>query len=173
MEILIWTCIIFLARVVDVGLGTVRVQLIVRRNKALASLTGFAVKEISSSNDFRMQVSEESSSSTASTYTYTDLVVWGLTTAAEPEVCSGTPNYEWKNDSWTAMSGTDDWSNVTKYVNETLGATIRWKVYANDSADNWNVSDIFTYTTTLPTLDGIVLNAPASDGGLDITNPLI
>jgi uncharacterized protein YebE (UPF0316 family) len=41
MEVLIWTAIIFLARVIDVGLGTIRVQFIVRRKKILAALTGF------------------------------------------------------------------------------------------------------------------------------------
>lgn len=41
MEILIWTSIIFLARVIDVGLGTIRVQFIVRRRKVLAALIGF------------------------------------------------------------------------------------------------------------------------------------
>jgi uncharacterized protein YebE (UPF0316 family) len=42
MEILIWTSIIFVARMIDVGLGTIRVQFIVRRKKALAALIGFA-----------------------------------------------------------------------------------------------------------------------------------
>ena len=41
MEMLIWTTVIFLARVLDVSLGTVRVQFIVRRRKVLAALTGF------------------------------------------------------------------------------------------------------------------------------------
>lgn len=41
MDMLIWTTVIFLARVLDVSLGTVRVQFIVRRRKVLAALTGF------------------------------------------------------------------------------------------------------------------------------------
>jgi uncharacterized protein YebE (UPF0316 family) len=41
MDILLWTMIIFAARVADVGLGTIRVQLIIRRKKVLAALTGF------------------------------------------------------------------------------------------------------------------------------------
>ena len=41
MEILIWTSVIFFARVVDVGLDTFRVQFIIRRKKVLAALTGF------------------------------------------------------------------------------------------------------------------------------------
>ena len=41
MEVLLWTLIIFGARVVDVSLGTIRVQSIVRQKKAMASLIGF------------------------------------------------------------------------------------------------------------------------------------
>jgi uncharacterized protein YebE (UPF0316 family) len=41
MELLVWTAVIFIARVLDVSLGTIRVQLIVRRKKFLAALTGF------------------------------------------------------------------------------------------------------------------------------------
>jgi uncharacterized protein YebE (UPF0316 family) len=41
MDVLVWTLVIFLARVVDVGLGTIRVQFIVRRKKLLAALIGF------------------------------------------------------------------------------------------------------------------------------------
>jgi uncharacterized protein YebE (UPF0316 family) len=41
VEILIWTPIIFLARVMDVGLGTIRVQFIISRRKLWASLIGF------------------------------------------------------------------------------------------------------------------------------------
>ena len=41
MEILIWTAMIFFARIVDVGLGTMRVHFIVRRKKFLAAMTGF------------------------------------------------------------------------------------------------------------------------------------
>jgi len=49
-----------------------------------------------------------------------------------------------------SLSGTEDWSNVTHVINETEGCTIRWKVYANDTNDNWNVSDVFSFIT-LPT----------------------
>lgn len=40
-ETLLWAVGIFISRVVDVGLGTIRVQLIVRRRKYLAALVGF------------------------------------------------------------------------------------------------------------------------------------
>ena len=41
MNVLTWTLVIFLARVLDVSLGTFRVQFIIRRKKVLAALTGF------------------------------------------------------------------------------------------------------------------------------------
>ena len=41
MEVVLWTALIFLARVVDVGLGTIRVQFIMRRQKLMAALIGF------------------------------------------------------------------------------------------------------------------------------------
>lgn len=62
--------------------------------------------------------------------------------------CSGTPNYEMKNDSWVTMTGTQNWSNTTKFVNVSMGATIKWKVYANSSDGIWNATEKFIYTTT-------------------------
>jgi uncharacterized protein YebE (UPF0316 family) len=41
MDYLVWTLVIFFARVLDVSLGTIRVQFIFRRKKVLAALTGF------------------------------------------------------------------------------------------------------------------------------------
>ena len=40
------------------------------------------------------------------------------------------------------------WSNVTKLLNATNGAVVRWRVYANDTSNNWNASQIFSLTTT-------------------------
>ncbi|MFH1228924.1 MAG: PQQ-binding-like beta-propeller repeat protein [Candidatus Aenigmatarchaeota archaeon] len=59
--------------------------------------------------------------------------------------CAGTLS----NDSWTPFSGT--WSNVTKTISLTPGCTVRWCVYANDSADNWNSNSCdspFSYVTS-------------------------
>jgi len=55
------------------------------------------------------------------------------------------------NDSAVEMTGTSNWSNVTKTVNSTAGSTIRWCVYANDTDNNWNSTSCdlpFNYTTT-------------------------
>jgi hypothetical protein len=55
------------------------------------------------------------------------------------------------NDTWITMTGTGNWSNVTKVINLTVGCTIRWCVYANDTNNNWNGTSCqnpFSYTTT-------------------------
>ena len=50
------------------------------------------------------------------------------------------------NDTWIPFEG--NWSNVTKIVNSTVNCTINWMVYANDTSNNWNVTDLFSYNTT-------------------------
>jgi len=42
----------------------------------------------------------------------------------------------------------ESWANVTKLITNIGGATIKWKVYANDSIGNWNVTDEFSFETT-------------------------
>ena len=49
------------------------------------------------------------------------------------------------NDTAIPFSGTENWSNVTKVINSTVGSLIRWKVYANDTSNNWNVSDTYSF----------------------------
>jgi uncharacterized protein YebE (UPF0316 family) len=41
VDIIIWALIIFIARIVDVSLGTIRVNMIIRRKKTIAALVGF------------------------------------------------------------------------------------------------------------------------------------
>ncbi|MEM5794554.1 MAG: right-handed parallel beta-helix repeat-containing protein, partial [Candidatus Aenigmatarchaeota archaeon] len=60
--------------------------------------------------------------------------------------CTG----EFQNISEMSLSGTQAWTNFTVTINETIGCTIRWKVYANDSSNNWNETEVFSYTTTSP-----------------------
>jgi hypothetical protein len=42
----------------------------------------------------------------------------------------------------------ESWSNVTKTLNTTVDLPIGWRVYANDTANNWNASEIFSLITT-------------------------
>jgi len=68
----------------------------------------------------------------------------------------GTTCDNWVNDSWVAMTGTLNSSNVSKFVNNTIGSRIAWQVHANNSIDNWDSSIIYSYTTTYKTKDGLV-----------------
>jgi hypothetical protein len=55
------------------------------------------------------------------------------------------------NDSWTSMTGTGNWSNVTKTSPSTVGTIIKWCVYSNDTSNNWNGTSCvnpFSYITT-------------------------
>lgn len=61
--------------------------------------------------------------------------------------CTGTLS----NDSWVSLSGTGNWSNITKSVNTTAGCTIRWAVMCNDTSNNWNYTNWvspYNYVTT-------------------------
>lgn len=62
-------------------------------------------------------------------------------------------NPTFTNDTFVTMSGTQDWSNVSKVVNTTVGSTIKWIVYANDSTNQFNVTDTFAYNTTSAAVD--------------------
>jgi len=64
---------------------------------------------------------------------------------------SNTGNCGWTNDTAVAISGTNYLVNTTKLVNSTVGATIAWCYYFNDTSNNWNgtsCSNPFTYNTS-------------------------
>ncbi|MEK6897034.1 MAG: hypothetical protein AABW93_00730, partial [Nanoarchaeota archaeon] len=76
-------------------------------------------------------------------------VNWSDDTALKSYIFSfdnGTGSFT--NDSAVGMTGVTNWSNVTKGVNTTAGSTIRWIVYANDTAGNLNNTATFSYVTT-------------------------
>ncbi|NOQ55931.1 MAG: hypothetical protein GQ477_03955, partial [Nanohaloarchaea archaeon] len=64
------------------------------------------------------------------------------------------------NDSYVGMTGTGNWSNVSKWVNSTAGSTIRWQVYTNDSAGNMNASLIYSFDATDVTPPIIIIQSP-------------
>ncbi|NOR84865.1 hypothetical protein GQ473_02000, partial [archaeon] len=51
------------------------------------------------------------------------------------------------NDSFVEFSGILNWSNVTKTVNNTVGSTIQWKVWSNDTFGHLAVSNTYSYIT--------------------------
>jgi hypothetical protein len=63
--------------------------------------------------------------------------------------CTGTL----RNVTNMSLSGAAAWSNFTVDINSTIGCTIRWCVWANDTSNNWNETSCgtpFNYTTTPP-----------------------
>ncbi|MCX6767390.1 MAG: Ig-like domain-containing protein [Candidatus Micrarchaeota archaeon] len=69
----------------------------------------------------------------------------------------------WLNDSWTPFSNA--WSNATKTLANQNNAAIGWRIYANDSSNNWNDTgtQVIVTTNTPP-----AVTAPS----LDNANPL-
>jgi hypothetical protein len=64
---------------------------------------------------------------------------------------------------------TEAWSRVTKTLTSSIGATIRWKVSANDTSDNWTVSDIYSFTTQGPDFPPtVVLDSPEDNIWSDV-----
>jgi hypothetical protein len=54
----------------------------------------------------------------------------------------------WVNaSSWCSLSGTSSWCNQTLVVNSTP-QQLWWKQYANDTSNNWNVSENFSLVTS-------------------------
>jgi len=54
----------------------------------------------------------------------------------------------WTNDTWIAITGTTNWSNETKILNDKGGVVVLWRVWANDTSNNWNDTEILSLTTT-------------------------
>jgi len=56
----------------------------------------------------------------------------------------------WANDTWTPMSGITNWSNVTKILSSSSGVVVLWRVWANDTSNNWGDTGILTLTPLQP-----------------------
>lgn len=54
------------------------------------------------------------------------------------------------NDTWTKWdpSGTPKWSNITETLHTNVGIRIEWRVWANDTSNNWNNTGIQYFITT-------------------------
>ena len=69
------------------------------------------------------------------------------------------------------MSGLVDASNVTKKINLTRGNVIGWKVYATDSDNQWNYTDVFTFIVENTPPFSINLSWPANNSNLTTRLP--
>ncbi len=79
-------------------------------------------------------------------------------------------NGSFANDSWVSFSGVSNWSNITKVVNSTIGTTIRWRIYANDSYNKLNVSEIYSYVLIDSDFPSISLVSPDDEDFLNYTS---
>jgi hypothetical protein len=79
--------------------------------------------------------------------------------------CTGSFNNEsWSNSGWESYPSTG-WSNVTRVINSTPNCTVRWRYFANDTSNNWNVSQNFSFVTTgvTPSYTWLYLNWTEGD----------
>jgi hypothetical protein len=78
---------------------------------------------------------------------------------------------QWENSTFNYFFGSDTkriaWNSTV--LNDTVGAVVSWKFYANDTSGNWNVSRIYNTTTdTIRTVNITVYNATGDKTGTAI-----
>ena len=54
----------------------------------------------------------------------------------------------WVNESAVNFTSTPQWANVTLTLNDTVGISIGWRMYADDNAGNVNDTEVFSLVTT-------------------------
>jgi len=60
----------------------------------------------------------------------------------------------WENDSWAPLSGYMETINVTKIAGQNVTDVIAWKIYANDSSNEWITTDEYIYNVKSSTTLG-------------------
>jgi len=71
---------------------------------------------------------------------------WFADSGMSGYIFSSNMSGEWVNDSWTPLTGSSGLFNVTKDLNSTSGA-VAWKIYSNDTGNDWAASDEYTVST--------------------------
>ena len=54
----------------------------------------------------------------------------------------------WMNSSFVSFSGTSNTSESTTQITAPAGTTVQWRFYANDTSDNWNVTEIQSFVVS-------------------------
>jgi hypothetical protein len=81
-------------------------------------------------------------------------VLWNDNFALHPSgtyVFSTNNSGSWVNDTAVSFATTPSWAEVTKTLNESTDILVGYRWYANDTSGNWNVTPIYTLSTTLTT----------------------
>jgi parallel beta-helix repeat protein len=90
-------------------------------------------------------------STTAAEESCTFSILWNDNLALETNgyfIFSTNNTGSWVNDSNVAFTETPEWANVTKTLTSDVGSTIGYRWYAYDNNGNYNVTPIYTLTTT-------------------------
>ena len=84
----------------------------------------------------------------------------------------------WLNSTWALFSSNPDWGNTTLTLNSTVGLTVSFREFANNSINAWGDSGMYTiettaiYTTTpTPTSTGSPISHPTLTVGPTKTSP--
>jgi len=67
-------------------------------------------------------------------------VVWTDDLGLSGFIFSTNNSGTWANSTWTVLTGTQATATYTITLNDTVGVRVEWKVYCNDSFDNWAVT---------------------------------
>ena len=87
-----------------------------------------------------------------------------VTVSNEESYNAGTPaSGGWVNNTFVSMTGTLNWSNVTKTISQTTGLNYAWCIHANDTSNNWNSTSCeipFSYVSPDTTLPIVTISYP-------------
>ena len=109
----------------------------------------FDASEITDPDDVEIRVDVESVGGGPNANTLQmDSIRWNITLSSGGSGLCSEASPTFTNASFVSMIGTNNWSNVSMITNSTVGSTIKWRIYANDSTSNWNATEIFVYNTT-------------------------
>lgn len=86
---------------------------------------------------------------------------WDEDTGLSGHIFGWNETGSWANETFVSMTGTSNTSSTVKTLNSTVGKVVGWRVYTNDTSNNWNNTAIQTLTTTGYTL---TLQARDKDG---------
>ena len=80
----------------------------------------------------------------------------------------------WENSSFTSFSGTSNLSQNITQITASTGTTVQWRFYANDTSDNWNVTDIQSFVVaTPPSTPFMIYGRVFYEDGSECLNPTV
>ncbi len=98
-------------------------------------------------------------------------VEWNDDTSLSRYIFSSNLSGQWVNSSETAFSTQPENSTNVSCINQTSGTVIGWRFYANDSNNEWNETDIFSFTVLGITWnDSTQINLGTVEAGNNVSN---